>query len=130
MSAKKPLRNGQLASPLTKRPSETEITWPTPELKKILGKVYDAFQKLDDPKVNADCRHDFVFHMTDWLDDLRRFSQLYDHPDAATRAEAASAVYGFLIHAVPHLMAAGHLLRGEALTHPFELPIDNPGNSG
>jgi hypothetical protein len=94
----------------------------TPELKKILGKVYDAYQKLDDRALNSLCRQDFIFHMTDWLQDLQRLSSLYDHPEETGRDEAEDAVFGFLIHAVPHLMAASRLLRGKEPTHPFKYP--------
>jgi hypothetical protein len=96
--------------------------WPTPELKKVLGKVYDAYRKLNDPTLNALCRQDFSFHMTDWLDDLQRLCRLYDHPEETTREEAEDAVFGFLIHAVPHLMAASRLLVGKEPTHPFKYP--------
>ncbi len=126
MSAKKPPRNGKPASKSAALPSKPKITWPSPEIEKVLAKVYDAFQKLDDPEVNAACRHDFVFHMTDWLNDLRQLTDLYNHPDRMKPQEADDAVFGFLIHAVPHLMAAGHLLNGKALTHPFDLPLDDP----
>jgi len=99
---------------------------PSPELQKVLGKVYDAYQKVDDATVNAACRQDFVFHMTDWLNDLQRLSRLYGDPKDTKREEAEDTVFGFLIHAVPHLMAAGHLLQGAEVTHPFELPIEKP----
>jgi len=125
MSAKKQPRNGKLASTPVVPPLKNEFTGPSPELQKILAKVYNTYQKQDDPKVNAACRHDFVFHMTDWFGDLQRLFLLYDHPDRATRKEAEAVVYGFLIHALPHLMAASHLLEGKAPAHPFEFPTDN-----
>ena len=60
--------------------------------------------------------------MTDWLRDLQNLKDLYDGAASMSRKEAASVVYSFLIHAVPHLMAAGRLLEGEELTHPFKFP--------
>lgn len=104
------------------RPSVNDVIWPTADLQKILGKVYDSYRRLDDPAVNAACRQDFIFHMTDWLADLRRLSELYNHPNRIKRAEADAAVFGFLIHAVPHLMAAGRLFLGKEMTHPFDYP--------
>ena len=126
MSARKRPQNGKPSSTPAVPRSASEIIWPTPELQKVLGKVYDAYQKLDDPVVNAACRQDFIFHMTDWLSDLRRLASLYDHPKDTAREDAEDTVFGFIIHAVPHLLAAGHLLTGKAVTHPFELPIDRP----
>src|SRR5262245_44193474 len=110
MSAKKQPRNGDPASKTVAPPSPPEILYPSPALEKILGKVYDAYQKLDNTQVNDACRRDFIFHMTDWLDDLQRLYQFYGEPSRMKPEEAEEAVFGFLIHAVPHLMAAGHLL--------------------
>ena len=56
--------------------------------------------------------------MTDWLVDLERLATLYSRPDAFSKDEAGDAVFGFLIHALPHLMAAGRLLLGE-FSDPF-----------
>ena len=90
--------------------SEIEITWPSKELRKLLGSIYHQYQKLDDPKANATAKQDFIFHMTDWLDDLRRLSAIYENPAKFDRESAGCAVAGFLYHVIPHLKAAGRLL--------------------
>jgi hypothetical protein len=118
MSAKKPRRNGKAVSPVIGPHSKIEIKWPSPELKRLLGSVYNQFQKLDDPAANRRSREDFVFHMTDWLNDLDLLWNVYQHPNNTGKDAAGDAVFGFLIHAVPHLMAAGRLLLGE-ISDPF-----------
>ena len=122
MSGRKQPRNGKLASTPVAPPLAGDNGQATAELKRILAKVYDAYQKLQDPVLNRECRRDFVFHMTDWLADLRRLSELYDHPQAVKKQEADQIVFEFLIHAVPHLMAAGRLLLGHDIEHPFDYP--------
>lgn len=86
---------------------------PSKELRKLLGSIYHQYQKLDDPKANATAKQDFVFHMTDWLDDLRRLGALFENPDKFDRNTAGCAVAGFLYHVIPHLKAAGRLLLDE-----------------
>jgi hypothetical protein len=92
---------------------------PSPELERLLAAVYNQFQKLPDASANAKCRRDFVFHMTDWLEDLERLVALYREPGQTMKEAAGDVVYGFLIHAVPHLMEAGRLLEGRPIRNPF-----------
>ena len=82
------------------------------ELSRLLATIYNRFQKLDDPAANAMARRDFVFHMTDWIDDLDELARLYGNPGSFDKKAAGQVVYSFLIHALPHLMAAGVLLDG------------------
>jgi hypothetical protein len=84
----------------------------------MLRKAYDTYQKLDDPAANGEARRDFVFHMTDWISDLERLAALYNRPTAYNKDDASDAVFGFLIHALPHLMAARRLLLDE-VSDPF-----------
>ena len=76
----------------------------------MLAKVYDRYQHLDDPVANENARLDFVFHMTDWLMDLEDIAKIYKNPENCSPKEAGRIVYGFLIHAVPHLIAAARLI--------------------
>jgi hypothetical protein len=110
MSARKHPPNGKPGSTLGELPSKIEFTMPSKELRKLLGSIYHQYQKLDDPKANAVARQDFIFHMTDWLDDLRRLSALFEHPGRFDRQRAGCTVAGFLYHVIPHLKAAGRLL--------------------
>jgi hypothetical protein len=63
-------------------------------------------------------RHDFVFHMTDWLTDLREYADIVRHPEEYKKDAAAEMIIGFLYHVVPHLNAAGRLLLDE-IKDPF-----------
>jgi hypothetical protein len=60
--------------------------------------------------------------MTDWFNDLKNLNLLYADPVGMKPKDAQSVVFGFLIHAVPHLMAAARLLEGRDITHPFKFP--------
>ncbi len=108
MSAGKPARNGKHESTRTRRRSATPATNATRE--RLLGRVYRAYQGLDDPAADRQSRKDFVFHMTDWADDLQRLALLYREPEKFTRVQAESTVAGFLYHVIPHLVEAGRLL--------------------
>ena len=119
MSARKRLRNGKPGSTPTGLVSKEESRFPGPELQRLLRTVYDRYQRIDNPEANAAARRDFIFHMTDWIRDLERLAALYACPAEFDKAEAGDAVYGFLIHALPHLMEAGRLLEGHEIRNPF-----------
>ena len=55
-------------------------------------------------------KDDFVFHMTDWLEDLDELQQLFANPDGQSIDQATSTIIGFLAHVGPHLTTAGDLL--------------------
>jgi hypothetical protein len=57
--------------------------------------------------------------MTDWLDDLDRLKAIFDHPEHFDRVQAGQEIFGFLIHVIPHVKAAGRLLLNE-ISDPFE----------
>lgn len=95
-------------------------TVPNAAVGELLRKVFDTRSPCapSDPDY-ASRLHDFLFHMTDWWEDLAKFGWAMLEPGTPPSKQAVSAVYGFLIHAVPHLMAAGEALHGEPITHPF-----------
>jgi hypothetical protein len=76
----------------------------------LLASIYNTFQKLDDPAANKAGRRDFVFHMTDWEDDLRALAELYEHPERFSRTDAKGIVARFLYHATAHVMEAARLM--------------------
>ncbi|WP_147372586.1 hypothetical protein [Calidithermus terrae] len=82
------------------------------KLMPMLAAVFDAVNESADVETLASRREEFVFHMTDWLEDLKRLTDLYTSPDKP-QAEANKVVVGFLYHVVPHLKAASRLLLGE-----------------
>jgi hypothetical protein len=75
---------------------------------------FEEFEKL---------RHDFVFHMTDWKDDLERLAALFNNPDRQAEENTSVLLLGFLHHVVPHLNAAARLLVGD-----IESPFSNAEN--
>src|SRR5437867_1489510 len=101
MSAKKPLRNGKPASPSGGHLLKT-YREPSKELQKLLASVYNQLQHLDDRAANAEVRRDFIFHMTDWLDDLDELKNIYDHPADSDRQAVARRIAGFLYHVTAH----------------------------
>jgi hypothetical protein len=90
---------------------------PDPKLKKLLARVFDdargGLRAAEGSSAYAELRHDFVFHMTDWLQDLRELNDLYQHPEKAKLDDATIKIIGFLYHVIPHLKAAGRLLLDE-----------------
>jgi hypothetical protein len=76
----------------------------------MLGAVFDSLQKHEDRKTNLAMKRDFIFHMTDWQDDLERLQQLIERPKSFSKDEASRIVAGFLYHATSHIKAAASLL--------------------
>src|SRR6266852_5240817 len=109
MSAKKPPRNGKPAS-TSGGPPLKQYRMPSKELEKLLASIYNHFQHLDDRTANAEARRDFVFHMTDWLDDLDDLNAIYNHPERGDQRAAAQHIAGFLYHVTAHIMEAARLL--------------------
>jgi hypothetical protein len=122
MSAKKPELNGKPASRHTGPRSPLDVPGPKAQLKKLLAAIYDQYQKLDDPAANKECRLDFVFHMTDWADDLRRLADLYRDPGRFDRSDGGKVVAGFLIHVTAHLMEAARLMLDYEPGYIFDSP--------
>lgn len=97
-----------------------------PKLQQLLNKVFAAASswsdlRKSDPARYKELRHDFVFHMTDWLRDLEKIHDLYEHPEKHDPDEAYTFIIGFLYHVIPHLNAAGRLLLDE-VSSPFKPP--------
>jgi hypothetical protein len=122
MSGKKQARNGKPASTPSGKRSASGAATRTAELHRLLASIYNTFQKLDDPAANKAGRRDFVFHMTDWEDNLRALAELYDRPEQFSRADAKRIVAGFLYHATAHVMEAARLLLDYEPGYLFDSP--------
>lgn len=102
----------------------------------MLGRVFDAVRHEDrKSKRSADYkerRSDFIFHMTDWLTDLRELQELYAHPTKVEVQKVSISLMSILIHVIPHLNAAGRLLLDEdGIGDPFAEPTQRlKGKSG
>ena len=122
MSVKKLPLNGKPASPPTEPLSANEIQATRKRLERLLAAVYNEYQRLDPPAVNAECRRDFVFHMMDWIEDLRQLADLYRHPEQIDRDQAEKIVSGFLIHVTAHVMEAARLMLNYEPGYIFDSP--------
>ena len=67
-----------------------------------------VFAEIDDPGDPSfpARQEDFVFHMLDWADDLKKLATLYSDPQRFTSTEAHEIVQQFLYHASSHIVAA------------------------
>ena len=50
--------------------------------------------------------HEIVFHLTDWIEDLKPFVDLLENPDKHPDEEVRRIVIGLLAHAPDHLKIA------------------------
>ncbi len=82
---------------------------PSEPLVARLRAVFMDFHAEDsDPGKEKACG-DFVFHMTDWIEELERLSRLYSDPLSHNEEEVRRAVTGFLYHACGHIIQAARL---------------------
>ena len=72
MSEKKHLPNGKTLSKRIGQRSKASHGAPSARLQRLLTSIFNDYQSIPDPAMRDQVRHDFVFHMTDWQDDLRR----------------------------------------------------------
>lgn len=86
----------------------------TNNLRTLLEQVFDDCRENLRDELSSDeyerLKEDFVFHMTDWLDDLESLQRLFANPLSQPVDQAASTLIGFLYHVIPHLTTAGDLL--------------------
>jgi hypothetical protein len=113
-SGKKPRRNGGSRSISGSLASKREVVRVNPKLRLLLERIFDNCReglRADlSPEEYQRQRHDFAFHMTDWLTDLKELNELYAHPEKADLEQATISIIGTLYHVIPHLNAAGRLL--------------------
>ena len=85
-------------------------------IESLLRDVFAQLRERTEPEY-GEKRDEFVFHMTDWLEDLDALTALY-RADETSKEEAARFIVSFLCHVTPHLSAAGRLLLDE-IPDPF-----------
>ncbi len=106
MSVKKPLLNGVRSSKTARQNSNSKPSLARRRVEKLLGAAYDGFNS----KGKAVCRRNFIFHMTDWLNDLEQLGALYKHPEKFDKRSAEQIVAAFLYHVPWHVRAAARLM--------------------
>lgn len=87
------------------------------EIRSLLGKAFLLARGTQDENFERQ-KWNFVFHMTDWYDDLETLHQLFSSPTQWNADDACEFLVGFLAHAVPHLDAAAKLMLGD-VANPF-----------
>ena len=89
----------------------------------LMGRVFDELNGPDPNSAEyARRRHDFAFHMCDWLGDLDELHQTLANPTAADAEKFAGNLYGILSHIIPHLRASFRALEGREAADPFLEP--------
>jgi hypothetical protein len=95
------------------------------QLEDLLGKVFDGAREglrgHIPPDDYAQRRRDFIFHMTDWKEEIQQLANLFNTPGEKDQNGASDFLIGFLYHVIPHLNAAGRLLLDDVLD-PFSHP--------
>jgi hypothetical protein len=74
--------------------------------------LLSCFKDMADCKVNNNFEKDrdsFVFHMTDWVEDLKSLHRLYSMPSEVSAEESKEALQALLFHTLPHLLAAAEI---------------------
>src|SRR4051794_11083891 len=102
MSAKKPAARGKSSSKPFENNLPRKILYPSPALKQLLGKVFDELGDATDLVAHKKRREDFIFHMTDWLNDLEDLGVIYKCPENRNRKETAIKIASILYHVIPH----------------------------
>ncbi|HEY2839278.1 MAG TPA: hypothetical protein VGJ26_09025 [Pirellulales bacterium] len=102
----------------------------SPALEDLLGAVFDDArdQRLPESEEPADYamwKQDFIFHMTDWMEDMEKLRQLFANPRVHNTEDASRFVVGFLYHVIPHVETAGRLLLND-IPNPFPHPPVRP----
>lgn len=89
-------------------------------IKAALERVFRHHRPEAGPASEDARTYDFVFHMTDWYEDLVRLADAMQEPGDKSSAEWREAVIGFVVHASGHLLAATELTRFEPVK--FDIP--------
>lgn len=79
------------------------------EVRALLGQVFDEKWSRSELENFDELREKFVFHMTDAIDDVLQLADIYRADSPLETQPAAENIYGFFLHALPHLLAAGQI---------------------
>lgn len=72
-------------------------------------------------KLPPEIARDVAFHMTDWLEDLKRFVQFCEDPASFSTKDVGDTLLAFLLHAPNHMAAAAKLYAGLAVSDVFDV---------
>ena len=86
------------------------------ETHKIEEALFKAFKSLELDNQSID---DAVFHMTDWLNDLKEWNQFCENPESLDPEALADLAMNFLVHVPAHVAAASKLVTGLPVSDIF-----------
>ena len=86
------------------------------ETQKIEEALVQAFKNLELDEQSID---DAVFHMTDWLSDLKEWNEFCENPGSLNPEKLSELVMGFLIHVPSHVAAASKIVTGLPVSDIF-----------
>ena len=81
---------------------------------------------LDEMELSREHAREVAFHMTDWLDDLRRYVTFCESPESVSPAEVNEMLLAFLIHVPNHVAAAAKLYADMPVSDIFEVGSTAP----
>lgn len=87
------------------------------EIRQRLHQVLSNLNEYDSAKE----QHDIVFHMTDWIDDLKQWVEFCQNPSAMSNDEVEEVLTNFLIHVPNHIAAASKLMLNIPVRDIFEV---------
>lgn len=98
----------------------------TYETQKIEEALILAFKSLELDNQSID---DAVFHMTDWLSDLKVWNKFCETPDSLNPEELSELVMGFLVHVPAHVAAASKIVTGLPVSDTFGIGATSESKS-
>jgi hypothetical protein len=107
-------RNGNKTSPTKLSEAQDQA------IRAALERVYRRYSDGSGPRDKDRRTSDFVFHMTDWYNDLRALAEMFTDPEAHDEKRWNEVVFGFLAHASGHVAAACELAEIEPVR--FDVP--------
>ncbi|MCF6287768.1 MAG: hypothetical protein L3J53_00840 [Proteobacteria bacterium] len=92
---------------------------------KVSKSIADALSALD---MKPEIINDAVFHMTDWLDDLKEWHSFCEKPESLSNEELQDLLMGFLVHVPAHVAAASKLITGLPVKDVFGVGATSIGS--
>ena len=86
------------------------------ETNKIEEALVKAFKSLE---LNNQEIDDAVFHMTDWLSDLKEWNKFCENPNSLNPEQLSELAMSFLVHVPAHVAAASKIVTGLPVTDAF-----------
>jgi len=85
-----------------------------------------AFKSLE---LNNQDIDDAVFHMTDWLSDLKEWNKFCENPNSLNTEQLSDLAMSFLVHVPAHVAAASKIVTGLPVTDVFDVGATSESNT-